>query len=464
MVKPGRPIIVGAMVPNRVDPEVSAKLQANIKRIRRTPNTGVVVVGMVTSGQCPINDTMGRDKSRIARLREEFEEVFSLSQDIPSDVIVDSVYHVTAKMSKSGAKKLLKLFRKEHPYMQVQYCFTFLHTPIIAPPTHTTFCTPQLKYIMLDWMRCPKGYYQQLVCGGFEKRASQAGSDMIKFLEVLQGNKVLASECRVIFSRISGFDRFDDVVKNLEKKFGLRHKFIPATENPLYVASEAAEEGGDWQCDRTYYAKKELKKLVDGIKYVRPCCTPLLQNPYCTPLCMHSCTPLVQNPYCTPLCMHRHQPEKPFVEFLFRVTPRRKSLRSHSGGHGPLSCCATREEWIDKLMEIGSLAVPGSWWTSSTAAERKKTYMCYIENVQYANGQYTFWIALNAVEVDSSKFCNPSPFCTHLFCTPLVHTPVLHTILNVHRPLLDALAGSAKVLGRQRPVTNVPRTPSPGNN
>ena len=182
-------------------------------------------------------------------------------------------------------------------------------------------------------------------------------------------------------------------------------------ENPLYVASVAAEEGGDWESDRTYYAKKELKKLVDGIKYVRPCCTPLLQKPHCTPL-----------------YMHRHQPEKPFVQFVFRVTQRLKSLRSHTG-HGPLSRCATRDAWIDKLIEIGSLAVPGTWWLSSTPAERKQTYMCYVDNIQYENGQYTFWIALNDAEIDSSKFCTPSPFCTHLFCTPLVHTPVLHTIL-----------------------------------
>ena len=92
---------------------------------------------------------------------------------------------------------------------------------------------------------------------------------MIDFVEELKARKKLAPGCRLIFSRISGFDRFDDIVQNAEKKFGVQHKRIRAEENPLYEASEQAEANDvHSKRKRTYYHKQELRNLITGIKYV----------------------------------------------------------------------------------------------------------------------------------------------------------------------------------------------------
>ena len=205
--------------------------------------TGIVVIGMVTHAEAARNDTMGRDQARIVRLRAKSNAVFSLASHNPSNVRFDPVFHVPHKMSKRGAKALVKKMDEYDPKLR-------------------------LGYICLDYCRFPKGYYQALVCGEFEKKHSQAGKPMIAFVTELKEKKKLAAGCRLIFVRTAAFDRFENVLENLSMEVDGSSRFIPASYNPLYRASEEVERAGDWTCDRTYHHQDEVEKHMHGIKYV----------------------------------------------------------------------------------------------------------------------------------------------------------------------------------------------------
>ena len=128
-----------------------------------------------------------------------------------------------------------------------------------------------------------------------------------------------------------------------------------------------------------------------------PFCTALLHTPSAHPCC----TPLLHSLYAHP---HRHEPDKPFVEFTLTVSARCQSLRSHSP-KGRLSRCTSREDWIEKIREVGLLNVPGSWWPGCSSQEKVQSYKCVFAKIEYSpSGQYTFLIQLTSTKGDSSKY------------------------------------------------------------
>ena len=205
--------------------------------------TGIVVIGMVTHAEAVRNDTMGRDQARILRLRAKTDAVFSVASHNPSNVKFDPVFHVPHKMCKRGAKALVKQMNEYDPKLR-------------------------LECICLDYVRFPKGYYQALVCGEFEKKESQAGKPMIEFVMELKEQKKLAAGCRLIFARTGGFDRFENVLTNLDLHFhGCgRCRYITGPSNPLYQAGDEVERAGDWTSDRTYHHRVEVEKHMSTIK------------------------------------------------------------------------------------------------------------------------------------------------------------------------------------------------------
>ena len=82
-----------------------------------------------------------------------------------------------------------------------------------------------------------------------------------------------------------------------------------------------------------------------------------------------------------------------------KLRPRRNGSDDDSG---ILAFASSREDWIQKITEIGELSVPGKWWLGVDEEEKKKNYPCKIVDGHYNDmGQrFEFEIACIDDETD----------------------------------------------------------------
>ena len=66
----------------------------------------------------------------------------------------------------------------------------------------------------------------------------------------------------------------------------------------------------------------------------------------------------------------------------------------------------SRDEWMQRMIQVGTLLVPGSWWQGVGEEEKRTNYPCEIVNVHFVPNQNRYEFEIECVDktVDDQRY------------------------------------------------------------